>query len=117
MPSGLYVINVNDYMYQYEQVLVEVNGSEVKAYQYLLHKGKGLKHKLPFEINPLIKIKYEEESANVILSIIKSPYAIIIGITVLLFLCMQMMPQDQLKDSFEQMNKQMNQYQTMFKQQ
>lgn len=113
---GAYIVNVNDYLYQYEQVLVEVTPVGVKAYQYNLKNGKGLKHKTPFEINPLFKIKYEEDAPNVIESIIKSPYAIIIGITVLLFACMQMMPQDQLKESFEQMNKQMNQYNTAFKQ-
>jgi hypothetical protein len=33
----------------------------------------------------------------------------VIGVTVLLFACMQMMPQEQLKEQFEQMNKQMGQ--------
>ncbi len=74
-----------------------------------------MKHKYPFEINPVIKIKYEEESANFIWSIIKSPYAILIGVTLLLFVCMKMMPQDQMKESFEEMNKQMNQYQNLIK--
>jgi hypothetical protein len=116
VPAGLYVVNVNDAFYQYEQVLIEVTQAEVKAYQYNYKSGKGLRHKLPFEINPVLKIKYEDESPNIIGSIVKSPYAIIIGITVLLFMCMQMMPQDQLKESFNEMNKQMNQYNTMFKQ-
>ncbi len=107
---------MNDSLYQYEQVLVEVRQAEVKAYQYNFKSGKGLKHKHPFEINTVFRIKYEEESPNIIGSIIKSPYAIIIGITVLLFMCMQMMPQDQLKESFNEMNKQMNQYNTAFKQ-
>ena len=96
--------------------MVEVSATEVKAYQYNLKTGKGLKHKIPFEMNPFFKIKYEEDSPNIIGSIIKSPYAIIIGMTILLFGCMQMMPQDQLKESFDQMNKQMNQYNSMFKQ-
>ena len=102
-------------MYVYEQALVEVTPTEVRAYQYNLKTGKGLKHKYPFEINPVIKIKYEEESANFIWSIIKSPYAILIGVTLLLFVCMKMMPQDQMKESFEEMNKQMNQYQNLIK--
>ncbi len=108
-------MNVNDYVYLYEQVLVEVTPSEVRAYQYNIKTGKGLKHKYPFEINPVVKIKYEEEGASIVGSVIKSPYAILIGVTLLLFVCMKMMPQDQMKESFEQMNKQMNQYQTMFK--
>jgi hypothetical protein len=109
-------VNVNDYLFQYEQVLVEVSQNDVKAYQYHIKNGKGLKHKYPFEINPTLQIKYEEDAPNIVASIIKSPYAIIIGITVVMFACMQMMPQDQLKESFEQMNKQMSQYNTMFKQ-
>jgi hypothetical protein len=116
VPAGIYIVNVNDYLYQYEQVLVEITPSEVKAYQYNLKTGKGLKHKTPFEINPVIKIKYEDDAPNFIENIIKSPYAILIGVTVLLFFCMQMMPQDQLKESFEQMNKQMTQYNDAFKQ-
>ena len=93
-----------------------MTSTEVKAYQYNLKTGKGLKHKLPFELNPVFKIKYEEDSPNIIGSILKSPYAIIIGVTVLLFGCMQLMPKEQMKESFEQMNKQMGQYNTMFKQ-
>lgn len=117
MPSGTYTVNVNDYLYHYEQVLVEVNPTEVKAYQYNLKSGKGLKHKMPFEIHPSFKIKYEEDSPNILLGIVKSPYAIIIGVTIVMFLCMQMMPQDQLKEQMEQMNKQMGQYGNMFKNQ
>lgn len=97
---------MNDYLFQYEQVLVEVTSTEVKAYQYNLKSGKGLKHKLPLDLNPVIRIKYEEESPNILLSLLKSPYAIIIGITLLLFACMQMIPQDQLKEQNEQMSKQ-----------
>lgn len=96
---------------------MEVTASDVKAFQYNFRNGKGLKHKMPFEMNPIVKIKYEEDAPNVLESIIKSPYAIIIGVTVLLFACMQMMPQDQLKESFEQMNKQMSQYNNIAKQQ
>ncbi len=116
VPAGMYVINVNYALYKFEQVLVEVTAKEVKAYQYNYRTGKGLKYKMPCEINPVFKIKYEEDSPNIIGSILKSPYAIIIGITVLLFGCMQMMPQDQLKESMDQMNKQMGQYNNMFKQ-
>jgi hypothetical protein len=112
----MYVVNVNDSVHLYEQVLVDVSASEIKAYQYNLKTGKGLKHRNPFEINPLVKIKYEEESVSIVSTLIKSPYAILIGVTLLMFLCMKMIPQDQMKESFDQMNKQMNQYQTAFKQ-
>jgi hypothetical protein len=47
-------------LYQYEPILVVVSSSEVKAYQYSLKTGKGLKHKYPFDILSTIKIKYEE---------------------------------------------------------
>jgi hypothetical protein len=112
----VYIVSVNYALYQYEQVLVEVTPSEVKAYQYNFKTGKGLKHKIPFEMNPIFKIKYEEDAPNILGSVLKSPYAIVIGMTILLFGCMQMMPQDQLKESFDQMNKQMGQYNNMFKQ-
>ena len=104
------MVNVNDHLYQYDQILVDVTPNEVKAYQYNFKTGKGLKHKYPFEILPAIKIKYEDEAPNVLLSIVKSPYAIIIGVTVMLFLCMQMVPQEQLKEQAEQMSKQYQQY-------
>ncbi len=51
---------MNDYLWQYDQVLVEVSEKEVKAYQYNIRSGKGLKHKMPFEIQPQMYIKYEE---------------------------------------------------------
>jgi len=47
-------------------------------------------------------------------SVIKSPYAIIIGISLVMYLGMQMVPKEQLKE-MEQMNKQMGQFQNMFK--
>ena len=58
-----------------------------------------------------------QDNPNSILSVVKSPYGILIGITLLLFLCMQMMPQDQLKEQFAEMNKQMGQFQNMVKKQ
>ena len=56
----MYTVNVNDYLWQYDQVLVEVSEKEVKAYQYSIKSGKGLKHRMPFEIQPQMYIKYEE---------------------------------------------------------
>ena len=40
----------------------------------------------------------------------KSPYMIVIGMTVMMFLCMQMVPQDQLQEEMKKVNKQMHQY-------
>jgi len=62
-----------------------------------------------FNLNYIIK-----DAPNVVGSIIKSPYAIIIGISLLMYFCMQMVPQEQLKE-MEQMNKQMGQFQNLFK--
>ncbi len=108
MPAGIYVVNVNDYLYSYQQVLVEVTDREVKAYQYNYKTGKGLKHKIPFLIHREMKLKYEEDAPNVFEAIIKSPYAYIIGITLLMFACMQMVPQDELKKSMQQFNNMKN---------
>jgi hypothetical protein len=57
---GLYTVHVNDNIYQYETILVDVSKEEVRAYQYNHRVGKGLKLKYPFEINSLVRIKYEE---------------------------------------------------------
>ena len=63
-----------------------------------------------------VKYTYNQETPNILASIIKSPYAIIIGMTVLMFLCMQAVPKDQLNEQMRQMNSQMGQYQNIFKQ-
>ena len=113
IPDGKYILSVNDDLYDYESIFLEVSedGSEVKAFQNNIKSGKGFKLKYPLQIRPLSKIIYVEESPNVIFSLLKSPYMIIIGLTVLMFLCMQMVPQDQLQDQFKEMNKTMHQYQ------
>lgn len=111
IPDGIYTIYVNDVHYDYESYLVDVNGEDVNVYQRNLKSGRGFKTKFPIQLKPLEKIKYEEESQNVVGSILKSPYMLVIGMTVLMFLCMQMVPQDQLQEQFKQMNKQMHQYQ------
>lgn len=111
IPDGIYTIYVNDIHYEYDSFLVEVNNEDVNVYQRNLKSGRGLKTKFPIQLKPLEKIKYDEETQNVVGSILKSPYMLVIGMTILMFLCMQMVPQDQLQEQFKQMNKQMHQYQ------
>ena len=108
---GFYVIQVDDNLYTYEIYMVEINDDdEVKIYEYNYKNGKGIKHKHPIVIESLIKIKYGEDKQDLISSIIKSPYAIIIGITLLMFLCMKMVPQEELKAQQEEMRKQFKNY-------
>ncbi len=111
LQDGRYFLTVNDNVYDYETILIEVENDEVKAYQYSIKNGKGLKLKYPIQIRPLLKIVYEEESPSILGSVVKSPYMIIIGMTVVMFLCMKMVPQDQLQEQFKEMNKTMNSYQ------
>ena len=59
---GTYVLRVNDNNFHYDPVLVEVLASEVKAYQYNIKTGKGLKYKYPIDIKPVFKKKYFEVS-------------------------------------------------------
>lgn len=113
--EGLYVIYVNDYNYEYDSFIIEVtfddaSSDNVKVYQRSLKKGKGFKQKYPVKLFPISNNVYTEESSNVISSVIKSPYMIIIGMTVLMFMCMKLVPQDQLNEQFSQLNKQMNQF-------
>lgn len=108
--NGMYTVYVNDEKLEYENYIVEVNDEEVSAYQRNYKTGKGFKVKYPVQIKPIANIIYEEESQNVVNSIIKSPYMIIIGLTVVMFLCMKAVPQDQLQEQFKQVNKSMHQY-------
>jgi hypothetical protein len=57
-----------------------------------------------------------KEGPNMVASILKSPYAIIVGLTVLMFVCMQAVPKEQLNEQMKQMNTQMGSYQNLFKQ-
>lgn len=57
----------------------------------------------------------KQEAPNMVGSILKSPYAIMIGLTLLMFLCMQAVPKDQLNEQMKQMNSQMGSYQNLFK--
>ena len=108
--DGSYTITVNDEKFEYERVIVEVNGDEVQAFQRNFKTGKGFKVKYPLQIKPISNILFEEENQNVVSSLLKSPYMIVIGMTVMMFLCMQMVPQDQLQEEMKKVNKQMHQY-------
>ena len=108
---GYYVIQVDDKLYTYEIYMVEINeDDEVKIYEYNYKNGKGIKHKHPIVIESLLRIKYGENKQDLVSCIIKSPYAIIIRITLLMFLCMKMVPQEELKAQQEEMRKQFKNY-------
>lgn len=112
--DGMYTVYVVDYFFEYDTFVIEVKDNEVKAYQKNHKKGRGFKQPYPLRIKPISKIMYEEPSMDMFSSILKSPYMIVIGLTVVMFLCMQMVPKDQLQEQFNQMNKQMHQYQKGF---
>lgn len=65
-----------------------------------------MKHRHPFEMNPAFKIQYTDNKPSAITSIIKSPYVYMIGVPLLLFLCMKMVPQNDLRAQAEEMAKQ-----------
>ena len=109
IPEGHYLIKVNNLKYDYETYLLDVTDGQVNAFQRNFKTGKGLKVKYPLQIKPSSIIIYEEESQSIVSSIIKSPYMIIIGMTLLMFVCMNMVPKEELDKQMKQMNKQMHQ--------
>ena len=111
---GYYLLQVNDDLYSYQPILLDVKEDEVKAYDYNYRYGKGPKHKYPVTIKSITKIEVVEKEANILESIIKSPYAIMIGLGLMFFMCMQMVPQEQLKEQQEEMRKQMKGFKGFF---
>lgn len=55
-------MNVNDQIYEYEQIYVEINDKETRIFSFNQKFGKKGNRILddPFEINFLNRIKYEE---------------------------------------------------------
>jgi hypothetical protein len=111
---GYYLLQVNDDLYNYQPMFLDVKGDEVKVYDYNFRYGKGPKHKYPVVIKSLGKIDVGEKKATIIESIIKSPYAIMIGLGLLFFVCLKMVPQEELKAQQEEMRKQMKGYKGFF---
>ena len=111
---GYYLIKVNDDLYDYPTMFLDVKEDEIKAYDYNYRYGKGPKHKYPVVIKSSGKIEVGEKEGNIIQSIIKSPYAIMIGMGLMFFLCMKMVPQEELRAQQEEMRKQMKNYKGFF---
>ncbi len=111
---GYYLLQVNDDLYNYQPMFLDVKEDEVKVYDYNYRYGKGPKHKYPVVIKSLGKIDIGEKKATIIESIIKSPYAIMIGIGLLFFICLKMVPQEELRAQQEEMRKQMKGYKGFF---
>lgn len=62
VPAGIYILNVNDPLYEYEQIFLEVTNKDTKAFNFnskLGKKGNRIVEEF-FEINSISKIKYEE---------------------------------------------------------
>ena len=107
---GYYLIQVNDDSYNYQPMFVDAKEDEVKVYDYNYRYGKGAKHKYPVVIKSFGKINIGEKQANMLESIIKSPYAIMIGMGLLFFMCMKMVPQEELRAQQEELRKTMKGY-------
>ena len=56
------MVNVNDPIYEYEQVFLEVTSKDTKAFSFNPRFGKKGNRlvEYPFEVNTIAKIKYEE---------------------------------------------------------
>ena len=111
---GYYLLQVNDDLYLYQPMFLDVKEDEVKVYDYNYRYGKGPKHKYPVVIKPLGKVEVGEKQTNIMESIIKSPYAIMVGLGLLFFMCMKMVPQEELRAQQEEMRKQMKGYKGFF---
>ena len=111
---GYYLIHVNDDLFSYQPMFVDVKEDEVKVYDYNYRYGKGPKHKYPVVIKSIGKINVGEKQTNIIESIVKSPYAIMIGMGLLFFMCLKMVPQEELRAQQEEMRKQMKGYKGFF---
>ena len=111
---GYYLLQVNDDLYSYQPMLLDVKEEGIKAYDYNYRYGKGPKHKYPVVIKSIGKTEFGEKQTNIIESIVKSPYAIMIGMGLLFFMCMNMIPKEQLRAQQEEMRKQMKGYRGFF---
>ena len=102
---GYYLVEVNDDLYQYQTMFLDVKEDEIKSYEYNYRYGKGTKHKYPFTIKSVNKIQIGETKASILSSILKSPYAIMIGLGLLFFACMKMVPEEELRAQQEELRK------------
>lgn len=103
---GYYFIHVNDNLYTYQTIFIEVTKKEVKAYDYNYKRGKGMKHKYPFEIHPINKIDYSDNTTTSLGSMLKNPYMIGLLLPLVLFFFTKMIPQEDLKEQSKQFNEQ-----------
>ena len=113
LPDGQFVINVADPNHSYEQFFVEVERGNINVFEHNLKTGKGKAVAQPVEIRALYQIKYEEDK-NILMTMVKSPYAIMIGVGVVLFLGFNLMPQDYLEENLKEANKQMSDFKRMY---
>lgn len=102
---GYYLLQVNDNKFHYAPIYIDATDDEVKAYKYNYKYGKGQKIQYPVTIKSDYKIKYGEMKQNMLESIIKSPYFIMIGLGLMMFVCMKMIPQEELQKQQEEMRK------------
>ena len=111
---GYYLLKVNDDTYEYPTIFLDVKEDEVKAYDYNYRYGKGPKHKYPVVIKTNGKLDIGMKEENIMQNILKSPYAIMIGMGLMFFACMKMIPQEELRAQQEEMRKQMKGYKGFF---
>ena len=66
---GYYLLKVNDDLYNYPAMFLDVKEDEVKAYDYNYRYGKGSKHKYPVTIKSAGKIQVGEKEKNIVESL------------------------------------------------
>ena len=111
VPDGTYVLETTDLKNFYEPVIVEVNGSKdkgkVKAFLYDIRNGKGPRLANPMTLTPKSPMTYFEVKEGINpMAFLKSPFGIMISVSVVMYFLMQKMPKPD-KEMMDDMNKQM----------
>ena len=91
------MLEVQDYAFFYEPILVEVNSEKkkpVSAFSYDIKNGKGHRLEVPLALEPMGRIQYfEEKEPFNIMSVLKNPFVLMLGMSVVMIFLMKRMPQ------------------------
>ena len=108
---GYYLIAVNDDIYEYQMIFIDAKETEIKTYDYNYRFGVGAKRDYPYIIYPYNKYSFGDRKQNILSDIIRSPYAVMIGIGILLFVCMKSVNPEDLKAQQEEFRKTFQKFQ------
>ena len=110
---GYYILKANENTYEYPKMILDVKEDEVEVYDYNYRYCKG-KNKYPVVIKTNGKLDIGMKEENIMKNIMKLPYSIMIGMGLMFFVCMKMIPQEELRVKQEEMRKQMKGYKEFF---